>query len=177
MSSSGQGADHPGAPYGRVTDPARYSALHDAADELLERLERQYQVERTSGGAELDPQLAGSRGTAVVRLRPLAESAGALTVVYTDLPGLYVRLGDWHVEVLPRCGCDACDEDPNALVDELRRKATHLVAGEFQEELTGWPRRRLTYRFPDSAGWTLLDRGGPYGRRRAVRRWQPWTPR
>jgi hypothetical protein len=126
--------------YGRVTDPERYRPLHDETGELLDRLDRGYDVERT-GGAAVDPELANKRPiTDLVRLTPRAAGAAPLTVAFTDFPGVLARFGLWRVEAFPHCGCDACDEDPRRLMDTLARQIEILVAGGFSEEVEagGW---------------------------------------
>ena len=50
-----------GAPkeaYSRVTNPERFQPLHDAATELLDRLEREFAVERLEG-RDADDDWAG----------------------------------------------------------------------------------------------------------------------
>ena len=93
--------------YSRVTDPERFQPLHDAALELLDRLEREFAVERLEGSGgddELggrshvrptirlvphDPQVRANRGgiyrlsRAILQVRHLAHGADFPAVAAT----------------------------------------------------------------------------------------------
>jgi hypothetical protein len=132
--------------HSRVTDAERFGVLHDAADNLLDELAVQYAVERRDN----KEPLAGADGPLVRTswLVPRAPAAASLGVAFTDFPGVILRLGRWYQEVLPECGCDACDEDPLELVSDLRAHAGALVEGGLWERvhrrLTGsWSEARL----------------------------------
>ena len=164
--------------YGRVTDSGRYAVLHDAAHRLLDRLAANFVVDRSDGGPELDPALSRGDTLEVVRLQPRAKSAGPLTVAFSGFPGVYVRFGEWHVAAFPHCGCDACDEQPAALIQELETKVADLVEGRFREEISGLLRRGLGHTFHHSSGWGKIEPGTPlYGHKRARHIWEPWTYR
>jgi hypothetical protein len=121
--------------YSRVTNPERFAVLHRAAEELLDRLEREYQVNRTEG-VDVDPTLYGGRPLdRVVRLTPSAGDGAPLTIGFTSFPGLSVRYGYYLVSGLPGCGCDACDEDRAALSEELTKRAGFLAEGRYKEEI------------------------------------------
>ena len=164
--------------YGRVTNSDRYSVLHDAAHGLLDRLVTAYLVEREEGGFEIDSELARIPGQEVVRLRPVDRHGGPLTVAFSNFPGLAVRFGEWHVEYFPSCGCDACDEQPSDLAEDLDRKVTDLVEGRFSETISGWIRKGLSHRFAHSSGWTRLPRDQPlYKMSGSHHDWAPWPSR
>ena len=128
--SAGDGGSPPEEAYGRVSDPGRYTVLHPAAEQLLDRLAGEYAVDRRDGDRSLDQGLVdGVEVDHVVRLTPRSGDGAALTVAFTRFPGLAVRFGDCEPRYLPRCGCDACDEDPGALLDELRRDVVAFVTG------------------------------------------------
>lgn len=176
------GTSPPEEAYGRVTDPERYRVLHTAARELLDRLTTAYAVDREDGDAALDPPLTG-RFTdpveAVVRLTPRSPTAAPLTVAFTSFPGLTARFGEWVVQLLPICGCDACDDDPAVLAEQLTRDVEALVAGRFTERLTGsGDDLRIGYRLGDQELDSLHTEprqaaraGGP-----AEHEWSPWPP-
>jgi hypothetical protein len=134
--------------YGRVTNPERYRPLHDAARDLLDELVADYEVERLEG-VSVDEELASKHATErLVRLTP---AVGApLTVSFTAFPGVIARYGRWVIRGYPVCGCDACDEDPEDLVEDFTAHVETLVEGGFSEEITasGW----LEHRFEDSSG-------------------------
>jgi hypothetical protein len=119
--------------YERVTNPGRFGVLHDAARELVERLVREFAVDRHNV-TEPDPR--GRESTVLgVRLTPHNPKAGPLTVVFTAFPGLEVRMGRWYEFLLPACGCDACDDDPQDLIEDLHARVTALTDGRFRERL------------------------------------------
>lgn len=139
---------HPADAYERVTNPQRYRILYAVAEELLDQLVAQYDVERVEGGAALDEELArGVDVRRVVRLAPKAERGASLTVAVTGFPGLSVRFGRWHIEAFPACGCDACDEDPSEVANELREKVEAVADGRFAERLSRGLRPALEYEF------------------------------
>ncbi len=170
--------------YNRVTNPERYRVLHDAGHDLLERLERDYVVQRRESAA-LDPDLTSRVAVqTVVRLEPPSGQGAPLTVAFTEFPGLLVRFGCWHKEAFPRCGCDACDESPEKLITDLGKKVECLVAGGFREQLqTRRLRRSVLLSDFTGEGWrqsseAFLERRdprwlGPPGEAN----WPGWTRR
>ena len=124
------------AAYGRVTDPGRYRPFRDWARGEVDRLAREYDVERVDGGAEVDPELFRlTRATDAVRLTPRSGGGAPATVVYTDFPGVGARFGRWGEVVLPWCGCDACDESPDDLRRTLEECLSAVTAGALREHL------------------------------------------
>ena len=71
----------------------------------------------------------------VVRLIPHIPTAAPVAVIFTDFPGIRLRLGRWYEESLPNCGCDACDEQPGELVADLRTQVSALVEGGLWERV------------------------------------------
>src|SRR5215467_2034674 len=93
--------------YSRVTEPERVEPLHPLAEELLRRLEDEFDVGRTEGYG-LDPELEGKDlAHPTVRLVPSIEGAASITVAFTTFPfpGLGVRFGLWHRFSFPTCAC------------------------------------------------------------------------
>lgn len=64
--------------------------LHEAAHELLDRLERHYRVVRIEGLAIEDDLIKHVPTETVVRLNPESEDAGSLTVAFTKFPGVTI---------------------------------------------------------------------------------------
>ena len=132
--------------YERVTNPERFRRLHEAADALVARLEAKFQLDRIDDGA---PVYEG-----VIRQVQLVPVVGApLVFCWTDFPGVRVRFGRWHDEAYPNCGCDACDEDAEELVEDLENEVEGAVAGQFTESVMSdaegiW----LTFEFAYSGG-------------------------
>jgi hypothetical protein len=158
--------------YSRVTDPHRYAALGDVADELVADLVRRYDVEVD------DEPVDGPRDTSAVRLRPRSVDSADLVVVRTDF-GVRLRAGRWAEESFPSCGCDACDEDVVDVSDELREYVADVVGGRLEEELRrGLTGGELAMRRPLRSSSTSLSRAqvrelGPPGRSA----WAAWPKR
>jgi hypothetical protein len=121
-----------------------------------------------------------------VRLIPRTPAAAPLAVTFTDFPGVILRLGRWYEESLPGCGCDACDEQPDHLVTEMRTQAGALVEGGLWERVrrgvTGsWSETRLIGPDFTANRETLLDARAARAARRdgfaAPVQWAPWPRR
>lgn len=175
----GPPAEPPLEAYGRVSNPERFRILHDQAYELILDLLRRYAVEPS-----IDPALWRKGGqTEELRLTPDAEGAAELSFSLTDFPGVAVRFGRWHEEVYPWCGCDACDDDPDLLIEDLRSKVDSLVNGRFSERVRAGLKPWFSYGFGYDSGHARtggpLDRQTARERRRHGKRtdWRPWPPR
>lgn len=164
--------------YSRVTDPEIYRPLHGIAEAVLEDLVRRFDVVRE--------EVAGPGRS--VRLTPAAEGAAALTVEFTDFPGLRVHLGreSGSGAPVPMCGCDACDETVEDCRESLLRLMAALTAGTFGERLVrdaeGWWHESWTEADGRSANRTrLFSDEDVEALRRALPggelTWRPWTPR
>ncbi|MEU4560597.1 DUF6226 family protein [Actinoplanes sp. NPDC023936] len=124
--------------YGRVTSPGRYQILHEVAEQLLADLARDFAVSRREGVVS-DP--SRSSGPArMVELEPARPGVGVLRITFTSFPGLVVKLGQERETALPACGCDACDEDPQELIEELHDKIESLTRAASTQS-TRWRQR------------------------------------
>lgn len=166
--------------YGRVSNPERYRVLHRAADALVAELETTFAVIRTDGD-EVDPKLADGYPDCirVVRLTPHRHSEAPVTLAWTRFPGVHVRLGGWHIEAFPHCGCDACDEDPSELISELRFTVRTVVDGGFTETFDG---RRISYELVSRdrrrRGASIVDSPSQLNAGKPTRyAWQKWSRR
>ena len=114
--------DPPEEAYGRVTDAERFRPLHSATLQLMGRLEADFDIERVEGYG-LDEELESRVGLAraSVRLSPADPESAPITVVFSDLPGLVVRLGRWNTEYFPDCGCDACGGSAEEEIEQADR--------------------------------------------------------
>lgn len=167
--------------YGRVTNAERYALLHDAARSLVDELCDRYLVERTDDSVD-EPMGQWEEGATVIRLVPDDRGAAPIALTLTSFPGVTVRFGRWQSAAFPRCGCDACDEDPLRLVEELRDDVMAVVTGEFREAIKGGFQPGRTYSLGGPrgghSGWSRLPRrevrrrGGP-----AATDWRPWPER
>jgi hypothetical protein len=153
--------------YERVTNPERFAALHEAARELVNDLRQRFDILVEATAPEADN--LRSNVLSAVRVSPRNDGA-AVTVALTDFPGLYVRFGSEHAETFPQCGCDACDEQPDQLAENLREKLESVAYGRFSEPAGG-------YDFVFDAG---RESGGQsvrrFGRKPPTRHYDPWPP-
>lgn len=127
----------PAEAYSRVTNPERFAPLHEIALELLQILERKFDVDRVEG-YDLDPYLETAIVAVVrptIKLTPRRTNRAAITIAFSTFPGLNVRFGRWFTRPFPICGCDACDESVEDESDSLHWLAECVIAGQFIEEI------------------------------------------
>ena len=133
--------------YGRVTNPERYQIVVGAARDRIDDLVEAYQVESEAGEPKADfPDWAGGSESAV-RLQPVR--GAPLAFMFTDFPGVVIRVGEWGVHAFPACGCDACDESPIEVVERLIDLVDAAIEGTYREQLT---KRMLRYGYPSRRG-------------------------
>ena len=163
--------------YSRVTNPERFAPVLIAARALLHRLEVTYEV-RWEVGERSDFGQHVPDFTEVVRLVP-AGVGGSLAVGFTHFPGVFVRVGHGLVESYPSCGCDACDEQADGLIDELEQFVDAFVNGGVTETLTRRAHEHtIAHGDRQGSGWTRLERNewqeiGPLG----TTTWPAWPLR
>ena len=181
----------PDEAYSRVTNPERFQPLHDAAMELLDRLEREFAVERLEGPDADDELGRMSLARPAIRLAPHDPQAAPIVVAFTEFPGLHVRFGSWRKEPLPGCGCDACDETADGSMEEMCQMVEAVVSGGFREAMRvplllgdGW--REAEVRFNDDHGGFSTSRSRVSrshvleiagGKRKVTLEWKPWPLR
>jgi len=153
--------------YGRVTNPERFAMLHQAAQELVADLRRRFDIVVEPIAPEVDslrPEVISA-----VRVTPRNDGA-AVTIGFTDFPGLFVRFGSQHTEPFPNCGCDACDEQPAQVANNLREKLESVAHGGFSEPTGGYE-----FVFPDG-GSSSGQADRHFWQRSRTRRYAPWPP-
>jgi hypothetical protein len=178
------GADGPPEEaYGRVTDPSRYAELHVLGRELLDDLERCYEVGRESN-VVADPH--GTTTARLVRLVPVDPRSSPLGIAFGGFPGLTVHSGRADELHLPVCGCDACDETVAECAERLHERVEAIIAGTFGEALVhadgGWWHEQWSKTArSESRGRSRLDREQLSALRVALdggsRSWLPWHKR
>ena len=126
-----------------------------------------------------------------IRLTPRDPQAATIVVAFTEFPGLYFRFGSWRKEPFPSCGCDACDETPDGLIEEMTRMVEAVVSGGFREAMrvprllgSGW--QESEFRYDDGHGGFSRSQGR-VPRSRALEmtggnlnvtlEWKPWPRR
>ena len=177
--------------YSRVTNAERFRPLHPAMQEIIDRLENDFDVERTDGYG-LDEELEGNADLAgpCVRLSPRNPDAAPIAVVFSVFPGLHVRFGRWHIEPFPNCGCDACDESAEGEIERLNERVNDVTAGRFREAIrrpllsfmgSGWKETKFWSSVGRSSSGTRVDHLSALrmsgGRRRLDLNWKPWRRR
>lgn len=140
---------HPGAAsprdeeYSRVTEPERYRIVHARARAWADTLCGLPGVEvETLASAPLDDE--GHLGRFDRGVRLTSPRAGTLPLLLLEhdvpLPGHEVSLAAIHisvaqpdviVEMLPDCGCDACDGGSDDLLRTIDETIGHVVGGPF----------------------------------------------
>ena len=176
--------DPPPEAYGRVTDPERYAPVAAEVDRIVRDLEQAYDVRvdpAASWPLPLDER--GVRVERVVRLDPV--EGAPLVLAVTGFPGVLGWSGAWSGDGLfPACGCDACDETVEDLLEGLHGFVASVVGGGFTERLSLRPRElatRRTWPGGGSGGGDALDEErldalaalAPPGRLA----WPPWPAR
>jgi hypothetical protein len=128
--------DPTSAAHSRVTNAGRFAPLHDVASELLDRLEKEFDVVREEAYG-LDPELETRYELArpCVRLVPKTAAAAPVVLAFSKFPGVYVRLGRWCTAAFPACGCDACSEVVEIEAERLRSLIDDAIAGRFREAI------------------------------------------
>jgi hypothetical protein len=149
----------PNDAYGKTSNLDRYDSVQVVARTVIEYLDRAYDVVLESGPSCIDVFLRSELGLIpgpvvvleAVTIGPKDLSSAPLTFGFTSLPGLYLRAGVLHKFAFPHCGCDACDEGIDYLLDELEKSVFAVTQGHFKESIKG--RRRGTIKYEmNSAG-------------------------
>lgn len=128
--------DTPEEAYGRVTNPQRYGVLIPAAEQIAARL-----VDRFDATLERDTPASAaafarhSNVERSLRVVPADPMSAPIAIAFTTFPGVFLRAGAWLQSAFPGCGCDACDENPQALIVELGSYVDAVTTGHFEEHL------------------------------------------
>ncbi len=104
--------------YGRITNPERYMPVVESARAIVELLVDRHVATATAEHPTPDPDQRVSVVERIVVRSPEPGSA-ELRFEITDFPGVYLHVGQLSRFDLPRCGCDACDEQPTELERQL----------------------------------------------------------
>lgn len=182
--------------YSRVTNPERFIPLHAAVLEIVGQLENDYEVERTEGYG-LDEELERGMDLARpgVKLIPTDPESAPIAIVFTQFPGLRIRLGRWYREPFPVCGCDACDESVEDEIERLSEMFGDVSAGRFREAIEIPPVSPLGSGWVEAQFWSPDERRSSTRSRRTSRvnrkhafemsggrsrlelNWKPWARR
>ena len=181
------GAHNADPPYGRVTNAARFAMLHLLALELLDQLQREFDVERIEpyqDDDDLSPYGRVLLARPSVALIPRDRECAPVIVAFSSFPGLLVRVGSGYRTAFPSCGCDACDESADGEADRFERLVRAVTTGHFREYLEPqsngslfhvceWEsagQHRREKQLLESAQASRLELG-------SISRWKPWIGR
>ncbi|WP_348786610.1 DUF6226 family protein [Leifsonia sp. NPDC080035] len=139
----------PDEAYSRTSNTERYRPLHDVARALVDWLAATYTV--TVEELPPDGGTAGTTAERIVRVTPMDPTAAPLTFEFTDFPGVIVGAGALAAHVAPHCGCDACDEDVLAAVEELEQFVFAVVGGRL---LSAAQLAEARARIPEGGRWS-----------------------
>ncbi|MDT0270400.1 DUF6226 family protein [Streptomyces sp. DSM 44915] len=117
----------PESAYSVDSFPERFGVLHTVAQALV-----------AHGAAEYEARVERATPGRIV-LTPAAADAAPLTVLLEPYPSVTLRAGMLAAEAFPSCGCDACDESADALVEALEWTFLGVLAGRLSEQVgTRW---------------------------------------
>lgn len=148
--------------YSRCLDPGKYRIVGTRADAWVHALTGLGLAVADEVGDRVAPWRDGP-GTDLHRailLRPVRARAVPLLLGFHDLQGapnavVVIGAGEPAVLVvsLPECGCDACDDGSDRLLEELDRHVLAVVSGELVHVTT----RQGTV-FTTGSGWSAQGR-------------------
>ncbi len=146
--------------YSHVVDPAKYRLLGARWAAWVTVLTDAGLAVCEDGTAAQWHDLPGVVVTGTDRLVPTAPGTLPLVVAHTRIEdvrdaGLVVGVGDpaWVLAVVPYCGCDACDDGSEPLLDELDDTVWGVVSGAFRLIHAG-DRRVLTLGASSARLWS-----------------------
>lgn len=138
----------PDASYSRCAHPERFEPVQQVAQALVDYLVAVYDVACAR---------SEDNGHEAIELTPRTGGGAPMTFVlgFTELPGVELRAGHRVRELWPDCGCDACDDDVAALIEELEATVLTIAEGGLSEWRSGAdpdvPRQRLQQQLRSSA--------------------------
>ncbi len=151
------------ASYSVTSNLERFATLHSVAHALVEYVEQVYDVDvQQIDPGDLELLQPHEDVWEIVRLSPRSADGAPLVFVLTGFPGVMVEAGVLHSVPFPACGCDACDDDIQAVAGELEELVLAVARGGFAEQ---YPvSRRMETDFAqvstDDAGSVTGSRGG-----------------
>lgn len=120
--------------YSVCEHPERFRPIVGVAERLIDYLRSAYQVTVVE---EVIPRNVDSDIDVVrrVSVTPKRPTAAPLTFDVSSFPGVRVRAGFAFGFTAPHCGCDACDDSVEGLIDELIEAVQAVVDGRLRERV------------------------------------------
>lgn len=132
--------------YSLTSNTERYAPLHLVATAMIEWLQNTFDVVvEPTDSAVSDLLHRPDEIIQAVRVTPRDAAAAPLTFVFTPFPGLHLHAGSLHDFSFPTCGCDACDDNIESLIEELEWTVRTVVSGGYSESLDAWPASWIEY--------------------------------
>lgn len=153
VDADGAEVEPPADAYSACAHPERFLPVEIVGHALVDHLVAGYAVDRA------DSVIKGRGHT---RLAPKSGGGAPLTFVFGTDASPYVRVqSGWRFRgYWPDCGCDACDEDVEGLLDELENTVLTIVQGGMSEWRSGPdPTQHLVH---DDAGNPVGDDHVPW---------------
>lgn len=123
--------------YSEALHPERFGSIHAVADALVGHLAAAYDVDVREGLEEAwESRHRDDDVRRVVRVQPRDPQCAPLTFLHTSLPGVVVQAGVLHEFAHPHCGCDACDESLEEVLEELEKLVFAVVDGCYRESFS-----------------------------------------
>jgi hypothetical protein len=146
--------------YSRTSHLDRYEPVQVVARALIDYLDRTYDVVVERGPSCTNifarPELGFIPSPIVVvdavAVSPRELSCAPLAFGFTSFPGLYLRAGVLHDFHFPGCGCDACDEGIDDVLDRLERTVFAVTGGNYRESIKGRRRGTIGYAMDFAVG-------------------------
>lgn len=176
----------PDSAYSVSTHPERFEPVVTVAFALIDYLVRTYDVEAKQDPHAVVVRLERYPSTReAVTLAPEAPGTARLSFFFSDSPSVTVKAGVACEERYPGCGCDACDDRIEDLVEDLEERVFAVASGDFREYVTGlfspMMCRDFLYGRGSVGGGTLIGFRESFAKRSALRPvkdgWQSWPER
>ncbi len=135
----------PDESYSVTSNLDRYEPLHEVARALIDYLESTYEVTLENDASCIADFLRPQGVLEAVRVSPRDPTCATLTFGFSSYPGVFLHVGVLHDFAFPTCGCDACDEGIDDLLDHLEATVFAVIGGNYRESVISRRRRLTTY--------------------------------
>lgn len=152
--------------YSVATHPERFAPIGTVAEALIAHLTSTYDVEVDQGPRVADDIVhPGIEVVRAVRLRPRDTQAAPIAFTFDSI-GITLYAGALYYELFPSCGCDACDDDWEHLVDVLEEQVFAIVNGRLAEKIGWGPNPLITYGYVSPRTESSQQSRGQYSKTR-----------
>ena len=154
-----EGTSPPTSAYSTVGHRERFAPLHQVADTLIDWLLDTFDaVAERDPGVATDLLLPPADIVRAVRVVPSTSFAAPLTFVFTGFPGIFLHAGALYDSHYPVCGCDACDDDVQELLENLESMVRAVVSGGLYELFDPHDEQVIDYGLAEPGSWEEAGR-------------------